>query len=70
MFDIKVKKIEVDGYTSFRATLKLVCGAVITVISSSESSAIAEVEEEARYKSSYNPNQGVKFDEDEEDYYC
>lgn len=69
MSDINVKKIEVDGYTSFVATARLVCGTVIRIVSHSEAAAIAEAEEEIRYNSNHNPNQGMSFDEDEQDYY-
>lgn len=70
MSDITVKQITVDGYTQFVATCKLACGTIIRIASHSQTSAIAEVEEEIRYKSSSNSNQGMSFDEDEEDYYC
>ena len=69
MSDIKVRQVTVEGYTSFIASIKLVCGTILSISSSSANSAIAELEEEIRYKSSSNPNQGINFDEDEEDYY-
>ena len=69
MSDIKVKEITINGYTSFIASVKLICGTILSISSDSASSAIAELEEEIRYKSNSNPNQGISFDEDEEDYY-
>jgi hypothetical protein len=69
--NIEVKQVTIDGYTQFVTTAKLVCGTIIRIASHSEDAAIAEAEEEIRYQSasSYNPNQGVNFDEDEDDYY-
>ena len=70
MSNINVRKITVDGFTSFVATIRLATG-LIEFSASSEAEAIEGVEEEIRYQSAstYNPNQGMSFDEDEEDYY-
>lgn len=70
--NIDVKEVTIDGYTQFVATLKLIGGTIIKIAAATPEVAIAEVEEEAALLQSsiYNPNQGVNFDEDEEDYYC
>jgi hypothetical protein len=67
--NIEVKEVTIDGYTQFVATLKLIGGTIIRIAAATPEAAIAEVEKEARYASSYNPNQGMSFAEDEEDYY-
>jgi hypothetical protein len=74
MSNIRVRRVEVSGFEQFIATLRLASGVIIEIASASEEDAIAqveEVEEEASFLEapSYNPNAGLSFDKDEEDYY-